>query len=116
MFLEHAAYNANCNEMCHVAIRFEMPPGGGAVPFINIRCAPLMQYATVMDYWILGHEILFSVSTFMLTANEALLLLRRRSTLRVLFIRAVRFILRLYCGGSGGAGLLPWLLPPAPRR
>ncbi|XP_034239837.1 uncharacterized protein LOC117644423 [Thrips palmi] len=78
VFVEHASYNANCNEVCHVGVRFELPPGGGVVPFINIRCAPLMQYATMLDYWILGHEILFSISTFMLTANEWLLLLRHR--------------------------------------
>ena len=81
MFLEHAVYNANCNEVCHVGARFELPPGGGVVPFINIRCAPLMQYATVLDYWTLGHEILFAVSTVLLTANEMLLLFRHRSTL-----------------------------------
>lgn len=70
VFLEFTTYNPNMNQICYVWMRFEMPAGGGVVPFEDICCSDFIQYATRWDYWRLGHEILFVFCTLYLTVNE----------------------------------------------
>lgn len=72
-------YNANVNLLCLTMVIFELPPGGGAVPRLEIQCTALMQYATHYDMQRLSYESLFLVCTIALTVYETVFLFKNCS-------------------------------------
>jgi polycystin 2 len=60
VLFDFTVYNANINLFCQVRITAELPATGGLIPSWSFRTVKLLRYVTMMDYFVMACEIIFT--------------------------------------------------------